>query len=696
MAYQQQVYRDEFLERMRLLFGHPDHITITSWGIVAETDPSLVSVSSAEPLVVTATGLSVNVLPGIGVTHSGHVVNLATAVLDLGLADTADNAINVVALVYSTGNPDSQVLNEYKDAVYKRRTEAANDSKVVVMTLADWNALAAEAQREHVALAVVSVRGTGGSQTAEVTHADSSYTFLRPWFSATDVKHRASVGSGIASSTNPHGISLNDLSTGAVTLIHLMSHLGMVVAKDASRAFVPGTYCETNIPSGLVQTDDPQGSVTGVPLAAYIDLEFYPSALGLVYSTATPDNIWNFEHLAGTTIVYQPEFAVVVPIATDLTVLCCRATTLEPPYGSALSSFTSGAIASTDAVLATGKVYSSLQTVGLTDAFTTAGPIPIDYRISFNDGELMRNPQVILCYTKVSDILGSGVTPSITMQARGKILVVLDGAPASASLVLAVSIDGTDVNGSPLNEVLTFGASWVPVVKPGPTTNGSFLVGSEMFQTVTSVTITANVDEGPNAAIQVYAILDETDDAIAYAAAIADVHWDSTKLDSILDIRDVHYSAQTGGPSYDGDDLGLVEYSQFAAADTQYLYVENMNRPIYSSLVDSDMDALIPRTSIRSTRIRRANHGWYESRPFETTSATWARTILARPQRFSEAIGFSNGDSIVIGGFVNAPFTISSVDSANLLFNLSSSLSTLGQTIESSEITNRTNEMAEA
>lgn len=61
-----------------------------------------------------------------------------------------------------------------------------------------------------------------------------------------------------------------------------------------------------------------------------------------------------------------------------------------------------------------------------------------------------------------------------------------------------------------------------------------------------------------------------------------------------------------------------------------------------------------------------------------TTEQVSAGTVL----KVSETTGFSAGDQIILNGFVDNPFTIGSVDAANLRFTgLSPNLSTLGQTL---------------
>lgn len=642
LIFQQQVYRDEFLERMRLLFGHPDYITAASWGIVAETDPSTVSDTDLEPLVVTSTELSVNVRAGMVVTKSGHWVLLPNGVVEKGIATTNDSGINVVTLQFYTTDPDEQTPDVYGDPVFRQRVIPDESERVTVLSLEEWNALTLTEKEDYVPIALASVvtDSTTGEKSLTITHYSTSYTWLRPWFSPVDIEHRQMVGSGTVSSTNPHGQSWNDQTVGNFTLPQLMSHIGLVISKDVSVPNVPGSVCNTEVPSGLVKTDDGSGTVTGVPNAKYINLGYYPTALGDVYTSTGYRYV--FEPKPRSTIIYQPSGAVALPASTDVTVNAARTTTLEPPVGETITDFQVGAISSNDAVLSSGEVLVSSMSITRTDQMSAdAGPIPTFYRFYFADRKVVKNPQVVLCSTLISDITGSGVTPSITQFGQGVILVAMHGAAAGPSLSVKVRITGTDSNGDAIYEVLTFDSTWSePSSLPQCSTwYTQWKRGETTFASITNISLDEQLNMGENAAIQVYVLMDPTTtEELSYSTLLAEGQWDGTKLCSLVDLRRVHYDLQFR----DNDDPSIQAAAACAliqepGGTRRNVYVEDFRRPIYGSLRSNfdDMD-LYPDLIWNTDRTSGKLDQLYESRPFHMPNGAAYFRVVFFPYAFNE------------------------------------------------------------
>jgi hypothetical protein len=643
LIFQQGVYRDEFLERMRLMFGHPDFITEASWGIVAETDPSTVTETDLEPLVVTDTDLSVNVRAGMVVTKSGHWVALPNGVVEKGVATTDNNGINVVTLRFYTTDPDEQTPDVYGDPVFRQRIIPDEADRVCVLSLEEWNDLTSTEQADYVpiALATVVTDTATGDKSLTITHYSTSNTWLRPWFSPVDIEHRKMVGSGTVSSTNPHGQSWNDQTVGSFTLPQLMSHIGLVVSKDVSVPNVPGSVCNTEVPSGLIKTDDASGTITGVPNTKYINLGYYPTALGAVYSSSAE---YVFAVKPRSTIIYQPSGAVAVPASTDLTVRAARTTTLEPPAGDTLTDFQVGAISSNDAVLASGEVLVSTMSVTLTDQMSAdAGPIPAFYRFYFADRKVVKNPQVLMCSTLLTDITGSGVTPSITQFGAGVVLVAMHGAAAGASLSVKVRITGTDSDGAALTEVLTFDSTWTePSSLPECSTwYTQWQRGTSVFATVTDISLDESLNAGENAAIQVYVLMDPvTTEELSYAALLAEGQWDGTKLCSLNDLRRIHYDLQLK----DDDDPGIQAAATCAliqepSQTRRTIYVEDFRRPIYGSLAADASDwspVFNPDIIWNTDRTSGKLDHIYESRAFHMPNGALFFRVVFTPYNLSE------------------------------------------------------------
>lgn len=593
MKFEQSIYRDEFLNRLRLVFGHPDFISDSSWGIVSEEDPAS-STATSGPLRCTAstTDLTVSVTAGIAVTKSGHWIYLGTSQSEVGMSTNAVGEQNVITLKFSTKDPDERAPNEFGIPVFKRRLQQDNSAKVVVYSMAEWNALTSEQQDDHVPIALATVTAAGSSSVLSLIQTNTSYTWLRPWFSPVDIRHRQMIGSGTVSETNPHGISFNELTVGNFTLPMLASHWGRIVAKDVSFANVPGQLCEVVIPAGLIKTDDGSGTQTGVPNTKYIDLDFYPIQVGLVSDNGTA---YCFVQQNRSQRIYQPAGVALVPPATDVVVRAIKVQTLEPngllTATTSKTKFTAGALDANDAVVSSGKVYVSSMSVNLEDDYSAdAGPLTLAYREYFAGGELVRNPQVLVCATKVSTITGSGIVPSITQFDQGTILVGLSEAAGGASMEVQVKITGTDPNGTAVEETLTFDSGWSQGT-PGSVNPGSFQRGTTVFASIDAITIPVHLNEGPNALLQVWVLMDPTRTGLAYAAPVADVLWNGSQMLSVSDIRQIHYDLQL---PIDSDDNGLAAaihhlfFEEVGARDIHLAYLESFLRPRYHGLSAPD------------------------------------------------------------------------------------------------------------
>jgi len=640
LIFEQGVYRDEFLERMRLVFGHPDFISVASWGIVAETDPSTVTTSSLEPLVVTSSALTLSIRAGLAVTKSGHRIYIPNGIVEKGVATSEENAVNVVTAKFYTTDPEEQTPDVYGDPVFRTRVLPDEEDRVVVYTLAQWNALTLTEQADHVPLALATViLDSGGEKALTITHYSTSNTWLRPWFSPVDIEHRSMVGSGTVSYTNPHGNSVNDFAIGNFTFPQLMSHIGMVVAQDKSVPNVPGTVCSTAVPAGLIKTDDGSGTVTGIPGAKYIDLGFYPTALGEVYDDSGDRYV--FVRKPKTTIIYQPASSYVVPASTDLTVMAARATALEPPAGENLINFEVGSIGTYEAVLASGQVLVSGMSITRTDQLSSdAGPIPAFYRFYFADSQIVKNPQVILCSTKVSDITGSGITPSVTQFGRGIPLVAMNDAAAGASLSVKVRITGTDTTGAAASEVLTLGSSWSePASIPSCSTHyPQWVRGTTVFATITNISLDEALNAGDLAEIQVWVLMDPTTTPeLSYAALVAEGQWDGVKLCTLKDLRRVHYDLQLRDNLDPGTQaVAACRLIPEPGGTRRNMYVEDFRRPYYGALSPIEWTGLYPDIIWNSDRTSGRLDQIYESRALHFPNGASYFMIVFAPYLFTE------------------------------------------------------------
>jgi len=627
LAFEQTVYRDEFLERMRLMFGHPTYLSDSSFGIVAETDPSTATVGGTEPGSVSASGTQVTVQAMMGVTKSGHRIYLTAAVTKT-VASAEDNALNIITIKYSTGNPTSAGTSAFHGLSYRRRTVQDNDNLIVVYTLGQYNALSQTQQDDHIPLAVgtVTIDDTG-AKTVSITHVDTNYVWLRPWFSPMDVIHRSQVGSGTVSDTNPHGTSANELAIGNFTLPQLTSNVGMVVAHDVSYPHVPGTVCSVSITAAQIMTDDAGGTVTGeTGSVKYIDLGFYPTALGAVFAATGVE--YPFVHLAGTTIIHQL-YGVTAALkpALNLTVYCSRVSALEPAYSSVMSTFTAGTPGSNEAIVANGQVKVSDSSLNLTDNMADAGPIPAQYTFYFAGDQVVKNPQVLMCYATLTSIGSAGITPSITQFGNGVAVVALDQASAGASLNVQIKITGKDEDNADVSETFTFGASWTQSTFPlCSTPTNQFSRGSTIFSNVTNISVLQNTASGANASIQVWISMDPTSSSnLRGACPIAQGQWNGGNLCTLYDMRPITHCMQLS----DNADYAHGVYEQVyqpttgAEPGTAHFrgnkYMESFIKPKYGTLKDLDSStagcfSISPEVIRLFDRNFKGLTGYYESR----------------------------------------------------------------------------------
>ncbi|MGW8181551.1 MAG: hypothetical protein ACWGQW_22710, partial [bacterium] len=306
LMYQASIYEEEFVQRLLLAMGHPDYFTDTSFGIVSEVDPgTAVPGSTGVPLTVSANTNSpetVDVSPGMVVTKDAMWIIIPDYVRQIELADPTVGITNVVFLRYVLDPADTQ-LNDYLDAVVPVTYRPGSPNSVLgagtqveIDTLEAYQQYDENVRNKTVPIAIATLQNVEDPNTSTITtqlsidHTRGSYGINRPWFSVKDVEHRAQLGTGVSTPTNPHATSQNDLTVGDFSPLQLELDHGMIVADDRSIEKIPGVRCEVSIPYSSVRTDDATGSKTSYPNAEYVELTNYPVRLGkiwLVVSTTT-------------------------------------------------------------------------------------------------------------------------------------------------------------------------------------------------------------------------------------------------------------------------------------------------------------------------------------------------------------------------------------------------------------------------
>jgi hypothetical protein len=608
LTYESQSQQEEHLERTRLAFGHPDWLTESNWGIVASTDPALAVAGDSNPGSLSGSGVTLSVTPVLAVTKNGWRVHLTSALTGVSVASTEVGAVNVATVKYVTANPDSQSLSEYRQPVYKRRITPEPEDVFLVYTLSQWQALSSDEQDDHVVLGTATVQlSSGGSKELLIDMTQTSYSWVRPWFSVTDLEHRSKVGTGTVSDTNVHGNSFNDFNVGDFTLPQLMLRVGAVAAQPQSLPNVPGQLCVTDIPNGSIKIDTFGIFGSGVG-ARYVELPFYPIRLGKVCNLADEDDEFCFRMVPKTNIIVQCIYSS-PPTTESLRIYASKVTALQPQTitDTPVTKVSVGSISSKELVLAGGKAYVNSSSVSLTDEMEDAGPLPMIYHFFFQDGVVIKNPQVLVCRTLLSDI-GGGVTPSANQLGQGLLMVALDNAAPGASLSVKVRLSGKDIDGNSIDELITFDNTWsqraTDVTCAMPTTqlqrtstalaSGQSPALAGYFAELTSVTLEESLNAGEDAAIQVWAVMHPNKtEGLRYACPISHSVWDGTKLCTNYDARNVVTDLQSI-QAIDTELASLASSISGLAASgnpiQDVILLENFRNPQYGSLVDPDWD----------------------------------------------------------------------------------------------------------
>lgn len=622
LGIEQQALTTEILERMKVILGYPAYFLEAScWGIVSTSDPSTHEEDDTLPLVVSSTdNLTLTVQPGVAVTKSGFLVKIESAQTGIQLSSGETGTVNIVTVKFYTKNSGSQSISEYF-STYKWRVTPSDSEKIKVYTLTEWNALLQEDKDDHVVIGIATVSiGSSGSLVLSIDLGSSSYSFNRPWFSAIDIKHRSSVGSGTVTTTNIHGIGFNELNAGNYTLPQLILRPGAIAARPQSVVNVPGRCCISEIPNGSIKTDT-LGEL-GLIGAKYVELAFFPIRLGKVCDSSDESKEFSFIIVNGTNYIRQATLTSVAPTSENLKVYATRVSTLEPKVlpGPA-SRFEATAIQSTDLVLSGGISYTYESSVNLIDVMSDAGTIPMHYDFYFSGGEIVKNPQVLLCRILIDDI-GSGISPAISPVGTCVILVALDKAAAGSSLSVKIRVSGVDEEGSDASEVFQFGSSWAQgATVPSCTTPQSQLLrGTTRFSSISSITLDEALNAGSTAAIQVWCVIDTVSNYnLSRSLMLARTQWDGTKLCKFNDCRTIGTDLQSTNPmgGFGGalqQAMALMDRDEAGVRHRRVLLVEDFRNPAFSVLKEPSWSEILDNRLSSSDGSKQALWGYYESR----------------------------------------------------------------------------------
>lgn len=522
-ASQQTLIEKEMLDRFVLGMGSPPG-TEPSSGIVDVLKPSSISsTETSRPLLVTVSSLDplkIEVKPGTVVTGSGAII-VSNGNLALDLIQTQDNDVLVVLLENSLVTDGIPLLNEYNQPLAPRLIQSSDSLKTVLLSdFLDTAQFPPERRANVEVIAIVTVVPTTlATQELQVDLTQNVYSFNRKWFSLQDTTHRNSIGSGIVTEKNPHGTSLNDLSTaGNVNLFQGTNDTGTIVSRDRDVARMPGKLCFETIPQTRI-IKDLTGLVTarsryGGTDAHYCELLAFPTRLGSLFevdqSTSTdvllPANSFAGEVIEGTNILVFGS-----PLGTRPTgsfrVEYTQSDALLPPVSAPINLLTFSQPSSTELIVAGGTTIAAVPDPVVD--LEGAGPFPRHYEIYCNEqGGLVNYPQIVIPTISLGAI-GTSIYESPRVLAfPARLRLGLTKATVLPTTTISVQLNGKDLLGNPLNETLTLAQATGYVDEIVPSQNydsaAQTVLTENIYAVLDSIQVTNRVDDGAMTLLQLW------------------------------------------------------------------------------------------------------------------------------------------------------------------------------------------------
>lgn len=599
LEFQQTSNGQEIQERTRLEIGAVGN-TLGQFGIVDNTDPQDISTTDIDrPLNVSVAAdndLRVDVTPGTGVTACGNWVKLLNRITSLELASTAVGAVNVVFIEYFTEDGTERRVNKFNiDVAVRNQRPADNDTVIKVDILGNFTDAAQytpDRLKDIVILSYVTVNQLADlSLDLAIDLGGNNFPANRPWYSPVDIEHRSKVGTAAATDTNPHGMSLNDLAAGRLTLYQQAVAHGMVLSKDSAVPRYPGLKTAEDIEAASFQLDG-TGQITrrstqfGGANSWYVGLQHFPVSIGSAYAVGNPARQISVDYVPDTHILVIPANE---PIPTEgITVEYMYAQAGEGPVDPATNDLVFTQPANSELIVADGIAVSSIPTPII--SFDGSGPIPRDFRVLLDsDGDLISTPQILQPPIKL-DAMGEVDLP-ITRAMRGDapIEIGLTRANNVTNMEIILTCTGTDSEGNAVSEDLTFNfANWTDTSIPASEENiQQFQRTTALYSELATVRVAAGgrSNDGNDSTIIVYADQEAAvTDSFKEKCPLADIFWDGLAVDYVLDARPVSLDLDLPiTPIYNG--TGTPE-GQGARA---WLY-EDFRSPRYGDIFEGDED----------------------------------------------------------------------------------------------------------
>lgn len=509
----------------------------TNYGVVAASDPT-VQTTGENPLWVAigSSNTKVKVYTGSAVTLSGDVVTLDTET-EVGLAVVSEGSINVVFLYLECVTNPKRVLGSNG---VMAPTGSHYETKLTVLSKAAYLALASDVRKSGCALALVTYYADG----SEVTYTDSSLAWLRPWFSSVDIAHRSLIGSGTATTTNPHATTIGDIvDSSGMSIYRQMTRSGMIWSPDSSTAGIPGYLCTATYAASDFLVDSTgevtKGSIYGGSGVYYLKLNSYVTFISRVMdltalssSTSTEgDYQYIVDLIPGSRIlVFVTDSAPTVGVKIHYH----HTPTLEITSETS-GSLTFSGIDSSEEVITEGLALTDVTSSTVFVRKYNGIPCKIQAVIK-KSGKVVLDPAVL--EANVSPATATTLT-TVSAEFTNPCYIGIGATKLGTSdtQVLTVTLIGTDVDGNALTETISLTPdTWsdtVDVIASADPLN-QILWSTSPFASLTSYQVTTNTSNDASGYFQVYTKLDP---ARAHVATIATFFWNKREMKDIRDAR---------------------------------------------------------------------------------------------------------------------------------------------------------------
>lgn len=577
--YLHQTYSEEFRLRSQIAAG-------VQIGIVDFSGDPATAPYEGRPLLVTLSALNpqtIDIAPGYAVTPSHLLINIDSTIPSIPLPGIAADKVYIVAVEYKLVESAQQRINRFGNLTEVRLERPSNNppgngastllNAITVVDINDYknlNIFPQERLDNSVVLAVITVRQspTTGALTLSFDLSRDTYSFNRPWFSTVDVEHRSRIGSGAVSDNNPHGLTLQDLSSAGLTLYQQLKPSGGVVAKDFTYYGYPGTFCTETISLSRL-TPDYTGAITasaGAPRlggAYFVSLQKRPVRTGSLYFSGRPWLPVPYEWLEGTNIIVLGSLEQPLNFEDDLIFEYFSVDALEVNNENLTQGMQTltvkNPIQNQEFIVSGGQALNELAQTTLSLP-ALLGPIKKKYQVFCDKvGALLLSPQPLVALIKVQDLVGRASLQLNQTPSGGKGVPIIVGltranerttvGSTTFDLDLRLEITGLSEDNTAQTETIVFKASqWkdqdqlLNVEEPLQIRSSK-----KKFMVLTSVRLTNTSAEPPNAGTD--AVLSIWADSMQASvnkelASVASFFWTGVTAIQVKDERQISTTLQ--------------------------------------------------------------------------------------------------------------------------------------------------------